>query len=62
MGMESRSGAELPPIDLDKGLAFAFLSLLCLFLLIMIVKCVKVVLDPYSEMSTSSWEEQRLET
>uniref|UniRef100_UPI00358EE541 cortexin domain-containing 1 protein-like n=1 Tax=Myxine glutinosa TaxID=7769 RepID=UPI00358EE541 len=50
------------PVDLDEGLALASLCLLALFLVLMIVRCVRVVLDPYSEMTTSSWEEQRQET
>uniref|UniRef100_A0A8C4R1K1 Uncharacterized protein n=1 Tax=Eptatretus burgeri TaxID=7764 RepID=A0A8C4R1K1_EPTBU len=35
------------PVDLDEGLALASLCLLAIFLVLMIVRCVRVVLDPY---------------
>ncbi|NXT22578.1 CTXD1 protein, partial [Syrrhaptes paradoxus] len=45
-------------IDVDKGLATAFVVLLCLFLLAMALRCARLVLDPYSAIPTSTWEEE----
>uniref|UniRef100_A0A493T1N0 Cortexin domain containing 1 n=1 Tax=Anas platyrhynchos platyrhynchos TaxID=8840 RepID=A0A493T1N0_ANAPP len=34
---------------------------LCLFLIVMIIRCAKVIMDPYSAIPTSTWEEQHLD-
>ncbi|XP_041037467.1 cortexin domain-containing 1-like [Carcharodon carcharias] len=47
-------------IDLDKGFALAFLALLCLFLLAMIVRCARMVIDPYSAIPTLTWQEEQI--
>ncbi|XP_043934954.1 cortexin domain containing 2 [Protopterus annectens] len=47
-------------VDVDKGFAFAFLALLCFFLLVMIVRCGKMVMDPYSAIPTSTWQEEQI--
>lgn len=50
-----------PFVDVDKGICLACLSLMCLFLLVMMVRCVKLIVDPYTAMPTSTWEEEPLE-
>ncbi|NXK28263.1 CTXD1 protein, partial [Arenaria interpres] len=49
-----------PAIDVDKGLAMAFVVLLGLFLLAMMVRCAKLIVDPYSAIPTSTWEEEQI--
>ncbi|XP_037367328.1 cortexin domain-containing 1 protein [Talpa occidentalis] len=48
-------------VDVDKGLTLACLAFLCLFLVAMIIRCAKVIMDPYSAIPTSTWEEQHLD-
>ncbi|NWH69653.1 CTXD1 protein, partial [Piaya cayana] len=48
----------LPALDVDKGFAVAFVVLLGLFLLAMAVRCGRLVVDPYSAIPTSTWEEE----
>ncbi|XP_029430443.1 cortexin domain-containing 1 [Rhinatrema bivittatum] len=47
-------------VDLDKGLTLTCFGFLCLFLIVMIIRCTKVIMDPYSAIPTSTWEEQQL--
>lgn len=48
-------------MDVDKGICLAFLSLMCLFLLVMMVRCAKLIVDPYTAIPTSTWEEEPLD-
>ncbi|XP_030434100.1 cortexin domain-containing 1 [Gopherus evgoodei] len=48
-------------IDVDKGLTLGCFVVLCLFLIVMIIRCAKVIMDPYSAIPTSTWEEQHLD-
>ncbi|XP_027426920.1 cortexin domain-containing 1 isoform X1 [Zalophus californianus] len=48
-------------VDVDKGLTLACFVFLCLFLVVMIIRCAKVIMDPYSAIPTSTWEEQHLD-
>uniref|UniRef100_A0A674HK82 CTXD1 protein n=1 Tax=Taeniopygia guttata TaxID=59729 RepID=A0A674HK82_TAEGU len=48
----------LPTMDVDKAVATAFVVLLGLFLLAMTVRCARLVVDPYSAIPTSTWEEE----
>ncbi|NXW52244.1 CTXD1 protein, partial [Nyctiprogne leucopyga] len=51
----------VPPVmDVDKGFAVAFVVLMCLFLLAMVVRCGKLIVDPYSAIPTSTWEEEQI--
>uniref|UniRef100_A0A3B3Q9D0 Cortexin domain containing 1 n=1 Tax=Paramormyrops kingsleyae TaxID=1676925 RepID=A0A3B3Q9D0_9TELE len=34
---------------------------LCLLLVAMIIRCARVIMDPYSAIPTSTWEEQHLD-
>ncbi|NXV92284.1 CTXD1 protein, partial [Calonectris borealis] len=53
--------ATVPPaVDVDKGFAMAFVVLMCLFLLAMMVRCAKLIVDPYSAIPTSTWEEEQI--
>ncbi|NXQ86211.1 CTXD1 protein, partial [Nyctibius grandis] len=49
-----------PAVDVDKGFAVAFVVLLCLFLAAMVVRCGKLIVDPYSAIPTSTWEEEQI--
>ncbi|XP_047216801.1 cortexin domain-containing 1-like [Girardinichthys multiradiatus] len=50
-------------VDVDLGFALFFFLLLCFFLLVTIVRCAQLVLDPYSAVSVSTYmEEQEEET
>uniref|UniRef100_A0A8C2TXA6 Uncharacterized protein n=1 Tax=Coturnix japonica TaxID=93934 RepID=A0A8C2TXA6_COTJA len=40
------------------GFAIAFVVLTCLFLLAVMVRCAKLIIDPYSAIPTSTWEEE----
>lgn len=48
-------------VDVDKGLTLACFVFLCLFLIVMVIRCAKVIMDPYSAIPTSTWEEQHLD-
>uniref|UniRef100_A0A3Q2WTX8 Uncharacterized protein n=1 Tax=Haplochromis burtoni TaxID=8153 RepID=A0A3Q2WTX8_HAPBU len=43
------------------GLTLACVAFLCLLLMAMIIRCAKVIMDPYSAIPTSTWEEQHLD-
>ncbi|NXH92247.1 CTXD1 protein, partial [Edolisoma coerulescens] len=47
-----------PAMDVDKAMATAFVVLLGLFLLAIAVRCARLVVDPYSAIPTSTWEEE----
>ncbi|XP_030397785.1 cortexin domain-containing 1-like [Gopherus evgoodei] len=49
-----------PYVDVDKGVAIGFVILMCFFLMAMIVRCAKLIMDPYSAIPTSTWEEQQI--
>uniref|UniRef100_A0A493T477 Cortexin 1 n=1 Tax=Anas platyrhynchos platyrhynchos TaxID=8840 RepID=A0A493T477_ANAPP len=40
------------------GFTMAFVVLVCLFLLAVAMRCAKLVVDPYSTFSASTWEEE----
>uniref|UniRef100_A0A3P9D190 Cortexin domain containing 1 n=1 Tax=Maylandia zebra TaxID=106582 RepID=A0A3P9D190_9CICH len=48
-------------VDVDQGLTLACVAFLCLLLMAMIIRCAKVIMDPYSAIPTSTWEEQHLD-
>ncbi|XP_077362588.1 cortexin domain-containing 1 protein [Festucalex cinctus] len=51
-----------PPLEVDVDLGFAlfFLSLLCFFLLVTVVRCAQTVVDPYGSISTSTYQEEQI--
>uniref|UniRef100_A0A8C2PWX0 Uncharacterized protein n=1 Tax=Cyprinus carpio TaxID=7962 RepID=A0A8C2PWX0_CYPCA len=48
-------------VDVDQGLTLTCIAFLCLLLVAMIIRCAKVIMDPYSAIPTSTWEEQHLD-
>uniref|UniRef100_A0A3B3TCY8 Cortexin 2 n=1 Tax=Paramormyrops kingsleyae TaxID=1676925 RepID=A0A3B3TCY8_9TELE len=44
-----------------EGLTLACIAFLCFLLVAMIIRCAKVIMDPYSAIPTSTWEEQHLD-
>lgn len=48
-------------VDVDLGFALFFFFLLCFFLLVTIVRCAQLVLDPYGEVSPSTFLEEETE-
>ncbi|NXE15952.1 CTXD1 protein, partial [Lophotis ruficrista] len=54
------NGTVSPAVDLDEGFAVAFVVLMCLFLLAVMVRCAKLIVDPYSAIPTSTWEEEQI--
>lgn len=52
------STAAPPAVDVDEGFAMASVVLMCLFLLAVVMRCAKLVADPYSAFSASTWEEE----
>ncbi|XP_041843448.1 cortexin domain-containing 1-like [Melanotaenia boesemani] len=48
-------------VDVDLGFALFFFFLLCFFLLITIIRCAQLVLDPYSAVSASAYQEEQTE-
>lgn len=59
--MEMEGTAEPAFVDVDQGLTLACVAFLCLLLMAMIIRCAKVIMDPYSAIPTSTWEEQLLD-
>ncbi|XP_062306292.1 cortexin-1 [Osmerus eperlanus] len=41
--------------DAEQHTALAFVGLLMLFLVFLLVRCFRILLDPYSRMPSSSW-------
>lgn len=59
--MEAEGTAQAAFVDVDQGVTLACIAFLCLLLVAMIIRCAKVIMDPYSAIPTSTWEEQLLE-
>lgn len=58
----SLSGAPTaPPLagDTEQKTALAFVGLLLLFLIFLLVRCFRILLDPYSRMPASSWTDHK---
>lgn len=43
----------------EQGTALCFVGLLVLLLLFLVVRCVRILLDPYSSMPASSWTDHK---
>lgn len=48
-------------MDVDLGFVLFFFFLLCFFLLVTIVRCAQMVLDPYSAVSVTTYQEEQTE-
>ncbi|XP_061797712.1 cortexin-1 [Nerophis lumbriciformis] len=57
----ARAPAVLQPMagHPDQGTALCFMGLLVLLLLFLMVRCVRILLDPYSSMPASSWTDHK---
>ncbi|XP_028679226.1 cortexin-2 [Erpetoichthys calabaricus] len=44
-----------PSLTLEQKTAFAFVGMLCIFLGLLIIRCFRILLDPYSSMPSSTW-------
>ncbi|XP_036399044.1 cortexin-2 [Megalops cyprinoides] len=42
-------------LTLEQKTAFAFVGMLLIFLGLLIIRCFKILLDPYSSMPSSTW-------
>lgn len=42
-------------LSLEQKTVFAFVGMLLLFLGLLIIRCFRILLDPYSSMPSSSW-------
>ncbi|KAM4605011.1 cortexin-1 [Polymixia lowei] len=56
-----RAPAMLQPMagHAEQGMALCFVGLLLLLLLFLLVRCVRILLDPYSSMPASSWTDHK---
>ncbi|XP_023669929.1 cortexin-2 [Paramormyrops kingsleyae] len=43
------------PLSLEQKTAFALVGMLLVFLGLLIVRCFRILLDPYSSMPSSTW-------
>ncbi|XP_053289308.1 cortexin domain-containing 1 protein [Pleuronectes platessa] len=48
-------------LDVDLGFALFFFFLLCFFLVVTMVRCCQMVLDPYSAVSVSTYQEEQMD-
>lgn len=58
------AGSSSPPlalggVDNEQRTALAFVGLLMLFLVFLLVRCFRILLDPYSRMPASSWTDHK---
>lgn len=57
----SRGPTGLEPVvgHSEQGTALCFIGLLVLLLLFLLIRCVRILLDPYSSMPASSWTDHK---
>ncbi|XP_037607859.1 cortexin-3 [Sebastes umbrosus] len=53
----SSSDSAITAMSLEQKTTFALVLFLFVFLLILIVRCFRILLDPYRSMPTSTWAE-----
>ncbi|CAH2292785.1 cortexin-1 [Pelobates cultripes] len=46
-------------MDIEQKTVFAFVIFLLVFLVILMVRCFRILLDPYSRMPASSWNDHK---
>uniref|UniRef100_A0A3B4CJU4 Cortexin 1 n=1 Tax=Pygocentrus nattereri TaxID=42514 RepID=A0A3B4CJU4_PYGNA len=56
---EKIQSSVIEPFHSIQRTAFAFVGLLMLFLLFLLVRCFRILLDPYSRMPASSWTDHK---
>lgn len=56
-----RGPTELQPTveHSERGTALCFIGLLVLLLLFLLIRCIRILLDPYSSMPASSWTDHK---
>ncbi|XP_021486995.1 cortexin-2 [Meriones unguiculatus] len=55
--MSVNEASESSP-TLEQKTGFVFVGILCIFLGLLIIRCFKILLDPYSSMPSSTWEDE----
>lgn len=55
LSSSSSSGLAITAMSLEQKTTFALVIFLFVFLLILIVRCFRILLDPYRSMPTSTW-------
>ncbi|XP_028300797.1 cortexin-1 [Gouania willdenowi] len=58
-GSSSSPPLTLVWVDTEQRTALAFVGLLMLFLVFLLVRCFRILLDPYSRMPASSWTDHK---
>ncbi|XP_067309454.1 cortexin-1 [Pseudorasbora parva] len=58
-GPGATAGLLLQAPDTEQSTAFCFVGLLLLFLVFLLVRCFRILLDPYSSMPSSSWSDPK---
>uniref|UniRef100_V9LCS7 Cortexin-2-like protein n=1 Tax=Callorhinchus milii TaxID=7868 RepID=V9LCS7_CALMI len=53
--LASGSSPNTYPMTLEQKTAFTFVAILFIFLGLLIVRCFRILLDPYSSMPSSTW-------
>ncbi|XP_005989994.1 cortexin-1 [Latimeria chalumnae] len=46
-------------MDAEQKTVFAFVIFLLVFLVVLVVRCFRILLDPYSRMPASSWTDHK---
>ncbi|CAN9507290.1 unnamed protein product [Ophioblennius macclurei] len=54
-GGDDAAAAMAHSLTLEQKTAFAFVGMLLVFLGLLIVRCFRILLDPYSSMPSSNW-------
>ncbi|KAL2294862.1 hypothetical protein Nmel_018001 [Mimus melanotis] len=52
-------GAGAAGMDAEQKTVFAFVIFLLVFLVMLMVRCFRILLDPYSRMPASSWTDHK---
>ncbi|XP_033842219.1 cortexin-2 [Periophthalmus magnuspinnatus] len=56
--LAAMSGADMAhSLTLEQKTAFAFVGMLLVFLALLIIRCFRILLDPYSSMPSSNWSD-----
>ncbi|XP_077187834.1 cortexin-1 isoform X2 [Paroedura picta] len=55
----SEPGPGALAMDAEQKTVFAFVILLLVFLVVLMVRCFRILLDPYSRMPASSWTDHK---
>uniref|UniRef100_A0A8C1JQP5 Cortexin 1 n=1 Tax=Cyprinus carpio TaxID=7962 RepID=A0A8C1JQP5_CYPCA len=59
LGPGATEGLLLASVDTEQITALCFVGLLLLFLVFLLVRCFRILLDPYSSMPSSSWSDHK---